>query len=152
FGFEKSGFNSNLELSAPGAIPPKSGTQTSNHFDDTSTLYTKIGLIISFLLSIALALLIPSVIKIWYTIGTVIIPGLLVPLMASYFDKLRITARYAFPAMLFGWLISLGWLIAGNVNGNSGNYPLGIEPMYPGLAVSVLIWGVGRFRMANRGV
>ena len=101
----------------------------------------------SFLFSIALALLIPSVINIWYTVGTVIIPGLLIPLMASYFEQFSIGPRYAFGAMLFGWLTSLGWLIAGHVGGKSGNYPLGIEPMYPGLAVSILFWGLGRINL-----
>lgn len=109
-----------------------------------ATTWTKIGLIVSFLVSVAIALMIPSVIKIWYTLGTVVIPGLLVPLMASYFERMKIGARYAFLSMLFGWITSLTWLIAGYINGDTGNYPLGIEPMYPGLGVSMLIWGLGR--------
>jgi SSS family solute:Na+ symporter len=108
--------------------------------------FTKVGLIISFVFSAILALMIPSVIQLWYTIGTVAIPGLLIPLMASYFERFKISSRYAFMAMLFGWLISLGWLIAGHFNGTTANYPLGIEPMYPGLIVSILIWALGRLR------
>jgi SSS family solute:Na+ symporter len=115
-----------------------------------ATTWTKVGLVISFLLSVAIALLIPSVIQLWYTIGTVVIPGLLVPLMASYFERLRISSRYAFLAMLFGWLTSLSWLITGYLNGNSGNYPLGIEPMYPGLGVSFFIWTVGRIQDTHK--
>ena len=111
-----------------------------------STLLTKIGLITSFLFSIGLALMIPSVIKIWYTIGTIITPGLLVPLMASYFERLKIPSRYAFLAMLLGWSTSLGWLIAGYANSDSGHYPLSIEPMYPGLVVSIMLWGIGRIK------
>jgi len=111
-----------------------------------STRWTQFGLIVSFLFSVIIAFAIPSVIKIWYTIGTVVIPGLLVPLMASYFEHLKISSRYAFMAMLFGWLISLSWLITGYLNGNAGNYPLGIEPMYPGLIVSIFIWALGRLR------
>lgn len=117
------------------------GEQTKS---EIKTFYTKIGLIISFLLSVAIALIIPSVIQLWYNIGTVVIPGLLVPLMASYFERFRITSRYAFLAMLFGWLTSLGWLISGYFTGNTANYPLGIEPMYPGLIISIFIWGLGR--------
>jgi SSS family solute:Na+ symporter len=95
--------------------------------------------------SILLALMIPSVVKLWYTIGTVIIPGLLVPLVTSYFDRLRVAARYAFAAMLTGWLTSLFWLLSGWAQqlGSSAAYPLGIEPMYPGLAVSLVAWLVG---------
>ncbi|HEX9614096.1 MAG TPA: sodium:solute symporter family protein, partial [Bacteroidota bacterium] len=52
--------------------------------------WTKIGLIIGGVFAVGLALAAPSVVTIWYTVGTAIIPGLLVPLMASYFDRLRI--------------------------------------------------------------
>jgi SSS family solute:Na+ symporter len=108
-----------------------------------STRYTQVGLVLAFIVSIAIGVGIPSVVKIWYTIGTVIIPGLLVPLMAAYFERLRIPAWCAFTAMASGWLISLGWLIAGTVGGAT-SYPLGIEPMYPGLAASLLVWAVGK--------
>jgi hypothetical protein len=74
----------------------------------------------------------------------VIIPGLLIPLLASYFERLKISSTIAFLAMLFGWLTSLGWLLDGKLN--DGCYPFGIEPMYPGLAVSILIWMVGKLR------
>ncbi len=40
---------------------------------------TRWGLVVTAVLSLVLALLIPSVIKLWYTIGTVIIPGLADP-------------------------------------------------------------------------
>ncbi len=107
---------------------------------------TQIGLVVTFLLSVLLAILIPSVIQMWYTIGTVIIPGLLVPLLASYFERLRIPAREAFLAMLLGWLTSLAWLIAGLARGSPALYPFGVEPMYPGLIVSIVLWCIGRLR------
>ncbi|MEK7671273.1 MAG: hypothetical protein AAB344_03540, partial [Bacteroidota bacterium] len=90
--------------------------------------YTQIGLIVTALLSIALSLLIPSVIKLWYTIGTVIVPGLLIPLVTSYFERWKVSARYAFATMLFGWLVSLSWLMIGWTKefGSSEFYPLGI--------------------------
>lgn len=112
---------------------------------------TRIGLIITFLLSVGLAVLLPSVIQLWYTIGTVTVPGLIVPLVASYFRSLRIGRTSAFLSMLFGWMASLGWWIAGYANGLPGNYPFGIEPMYPGLFVSVLIWAAGRAKMVQNG-
>jgi hypothetical protein len=39
-------------------------------------------------------------------------------------------------------LISLAWLLAGwsQELGGTAFYPLGIEPMYPGLIASVLVW------------
>ena len=114
---------------------------------------TQWGLVITAVLSLGLALLIPSVIKLWYTIGTIIIPGLLVPLVTAYFEKWKAPARYAFASMLSGWLTSLMWLLVGWTQqlGVSDYYPFGIEPMYPGLAVSVAVWWVGR-EMSTRSI
>jgi SSS family solute:Na+ symporter len=107
------------------------------------TLWTKFGLVISAGFAVVLALWIPSVVKLWYVIGTAIIPGLLVPLIASYFDRLKISAAVAFVAMLFGWSVSTVWLLWGQMNG--GNYFFSIEPMYPGLCVSLAVWGAGKW-------
>lgn len=111
--------------------------------------WTNIGLVLSGVLSVALALMVPSVVRIWYTVGTCIVPGLLVPLLASYFDKLRIPARFAFTAMLAGWGVSTLSLLYGHLNAMSQapQYLLGIEPMYPGLTVSLLVWAAGKFSM-----
>jgi SSS family solute:Na+ symporter len=107
--------------------------------------YTQFGLLITAVLSIALSLWIPSVIKLWYTIGTIVIPGLFIPLVTSYFDQWRVSARYAFATMVLGWLTSFGWLLIGWTKelGSSELYPFGIEPMYPGLIVSALVWALG---------
>lgn len=107
--------------------------------------YIRWGLVAMAVLSVALALLIPSVIRLWYTLGTVIVPGLLVPLVSSYFDRWKTGASFAFATMLGGWLVSLGWMIAGwtDAAGSSGGYPLGVEPMIPGLCVALGIWGAG---------
>jgi SSS family solute:Na+ symporter len=102
---------------------------------------TQIGLLVSFAFSVCIALLLPSVIQIWYSIGTIIIPGLLIPLVASYFEQWKISARFAFLTMLCGWLVSLCWMIAGILTEATF---LHIEPMYPGLAVSFVIWLFGR--------
>jgi SSS family solute:Na+ symporter len=109
-------------------------------------------LILGGLFAVGLALVVPSVVNLWYAIGTAIIPGLLVPLMASYFDPLRIPARFAFDAMLFGWLTSTASLLYGNVMGEGGTpaYWLGWEPMYPGLLVSGLIWAAGKISLVGR--
>lgn len=108
--------------------------------------WTKIGLVLSAVLSVVLSLIVPSVVKIWYTIGTAVVPGLLVPLMASYFEPLRIHSRHAFWAMLLGWIVSTVSLLYGQLHLISGepSYWFGVEPMYPGLVISLVVWGVGR--------
>jgi SSS family solute:Na+ symporter len=112
------------------------------------TVWTKIGLIITAILAIVLALGIPSVVKLWYVIGTCVIPGLLVPLMASYGPRFHIPARYAFAAMSLGWLTSTAWLLYGQFN--NGVYLFDVEPMYPGLVLSLVCWGIGRLRSNSR--
>jgi SSS family solute:Na+ symporter len=113
--------------------------------ENATTGSVRWGILLTGLLSIVLALAIPSVIRLWYTIGTVVIPGLLLPLVASYFDRFRPGPNTALASMASGWLVSLGWLLSGwsREMGSSDHYPLGIEPMYAGLAASAAVWGVG---------
>jgi SSS family solute:Na+ symporter len=110
--------------------------------------YTRWGLLATAVLSIILTIAIPSVIKLWYTIGTVIIPGLLIPLVTSYFDRLRVAPAFAFATMLAGWLTSLSWLTAGWLEefGSSAHFLLGVEPMFPGVIASAAVWGMGMWR------
>ncbi|WP_072263836.1 sodium:solute symporter family protein, partial [Candidatus Kryptobacter tengchongensis] len=49
--------------------------------------YTRIGLIITSVLSILLAIYFPSVVDLWYIIGTLTIPGILIPVITSYFES-----------------------------------------------------------------
>ena len=114
--------------------------------------YTRYGLLFTAVLSVVLAIAIPSVIKLWYTIGTVIIPGLLIPLVTSYFERWKVGSQYAFASMLLGWATSMVWLLIGWTQelGNAALYPWGVEPMYPGLLVSLLCWATGFARRWNR--
>lgn len=113
--------------------------------DTRVRLRTALGLILTSLLAMLLALKLPSVVKLWYVIGTVFIPGLLLPVLSAYWPRLR-TARAAAPvAMLGAVATSVVWLALGarNAGAEGPVYPLGIEPMYPGLAVSFLVFGIG---------
>jgi solute:Na+ symporter, SSS family len=116
------------------------------HDSDIVKRWIKIGLVLSALFSIFLALFVPSVVTIWYTIGTCIIPGLLIPVLASYFDRLKIPAVYAFGAMVNGCFISTASLIYGHINAyhDIPVYWFGIEPMYPGLFFALFWWGLGK--------
>ncbi len=128
----------------------KNQTRISNN--ESVTFYTKIGLVVSFIFSVLIAYAIPSVIKMWWTIGSLVIPGLFVPLMTSYFEKLRIKPVYAFGSMVFGWLTSLVWMLSSYLLYGFGmkRYLLGIEPMFTGLFVSFLIWFIGRYLSKHR--
>jgi SSS family solute:Na+ symporter len=105
---------------------------------------TQWGLAASLLLSALLVLRLPSVIDLWYTLGTVAIPGLLVPLLSSYIPGWRLRPWLAAPTMFAGWLTSFLWLLAGSATPEGTLYPLGIEPMYPGLTLTLVIWALDR--------
>ncbi|MGB2867429.1 MAG: sodium:solute symporter family protein [Bacteroidota bacterium] len=122
--------------------------------DDSALVrrWTGIGLIFTAIVSVVLALLLPSVVRIWYTVGTCIIPALLVPILASYFPQLLIRARYAFLAMMAGWVISTGSLATGMWTAVDGipHYWWGLEPMYPGLFAAGMFWAIGRLEIARQ--
>jgi len=103
------------------------------------TRYTRIGLIVTSLFAIVLSTRFPSIVSLWYTLGTIVIPGLLIPLITSYFPGLRNNSKITFITMLSGWLSSLSWFIAGK----DQQYPLGIEPFFIGLSVSSLLYMIG---------
>lgn len=112
--------------------------------DRAVTRYTQFGVIFTTAVSVAGVLLFPSVIDLWYVIGTLFIPALLLPLAATYYPRLMISATATFIAMLAGFLVSFLSFTAGQLAASGGvsQYPLGIEPMYGGLGASVLVYVV----------
>jgi solute:Na+ symporter, SSS family len=117
------------------------------HITDDKNNYTKLGILVTGLLSILIAILIPSVVQIWYTIGSLTIPSLLIGLISSYSKKLTINKNLILSAMIVSFLFSFASFIFGNVNKTEGipNYFFGIEPMYPGLFSGLLIYFTGLF-------
>jgi len=111
------------------------------------------GLALTAGLSILLAIGVPSVIRLWYVIGTLFIPPLLLPLLSAYFPRLRVSNGVAVANLILCFLLPLGWLTAGVLaSGDIMNpaYPLGWQPMFPGLGLSVLIFGAGVFLSGDR--
>jgi SSS family solute:Na+ symporter len=87
-----------------------------------------------------LAWLVPSVVALWYSVGSCVIPGLLLPLLGVYFRRWRARPEWAFAAAAGGCAASSLWLAASRWTGAA---PLGLEPMFPGLAVSGALWLAG---------
>ena len=94
--------------------------------------YTITGLIISALLSILLAYEIPSVIEIWYTLGSLCIPAVIPAVISSYYPKLRISKRMMVIEMITAVILSSCWYFlreSGIITGQLYE----IEPMIVGL-------------------
>ncbi len=113
-------------------------------FKSKTTLNKNIrwGLALTAVISIALIFALPSVIKMWYNLGSLFIPPLLLPLLSAYFPKWRLSASRTLFIMASSFLLSLIWLLTGIWNGNpqAPQYWLGIEPFFPGLMWSVLFY------------
>ena len=84
----------------------------------------------------------PSVVDLWYAIGSAVIPGLLLPMLGVYLPRWRVPGRWAAASSLSGFLASLGWVVAAR---RLGAPPLGLEPPFPGLALSALVWTLGLY-------
>jgi len=102
-------------------------------------------MIISAGFAFVLAYFIPSVVDIWYTVGTMIIPALLISVISSYFERLHVHSKYIFAAMIGSFSISLLSFVLGMLNKVSGQavYPFGLEPMYPGMVLGLIIYLIG---------
>lgn len=98
------------------------------------------GMIISAAMAIALALLIPSVIGMWYLIGSVCVPGLLLATLAAYFPGLKIGRGVIQAGFIAGSLSSILWYILREAGKLSPELEL-IEPMIVGLAVISILAG-----------
>lgn len=113
---------------------------------------TRSGILLSAILGIILIIIYPSVIDLWYVIGSVFIPGLLIPVLGIYLKPFQFPARIVYASIIGCTLISLIWLILGTIIPQpQGGYAFyGVEPFYPGLFLAILLWMYGRFRMSGK--
>ena len=104
--------------------------------------YTIIGLIISGVIAIFLAYLIPSVIQIWYTIGSLFIPGIILPVVSAYYPKLRISNKIISFEMIAAFLASTIWYFVRSLFATVSVLNE-VEPMLVGLLFSIGIHLIG---------
>ena len=100
------------------------------------TRLIKSGLIIMGLVSIVLAISIPSVIRLLYTIGSLIIPGLIIPFIFSLNNNKIVSEHLALYWIITPIIISLLWFLCAPSNIILSN----IEPFYPGILVSIILY------------
>jgi len=100
------------------------------------------GLIVTGILSTVLALTIPSVITLWYLIGSIAIPGILYPVLGAYIRRFRLQESLVLFQMIGAPLAGLIWHIL-RVNAQLAESILVIEPMIVGLVFSTAVQIVG---------
>ncbi len=93
------------------------------------------GLIIIAFLSLLLTLAIPSVVGLLYTIGSILIPGLILPFLWTIFlSDSFLDSKLAIRWILFPVALSIFWLL---ISKGLGVPWFGLEPFYPGMILSI---------------
>ncbi len=100
-----------------------------------STGHIRKGLVVMALIAVLLAISIPSVVRLWYVIGSIIVPGILIPFLLT-FTKIQLKNTKSVFVITLPVMIAVIWFIFGKL---SGHYPGDIEPFYPGLLSSILL-------------
>jgi SSS family solute:Na+ symporter len=108
--------------------------------------WTIAGLVVVGAAAVGLALALRSVVAIWHDVGSIATSALLLPLALSHGpEHVRFRPRWAAVAIALTALVATGWILA-RVD---GRYPLGLEPIFPALAVSGVLWLAGRARRTS---
>lgn len=105
---------------------------------------TKIGIVITVGFAIVLSLYFDSIVDMWYYIGTIGISAMIIPILVGFFYKGKKSPLAAFLSMIAGSSTSLIWVIHGYLNAVDG-WPVylgGVEPLYPGLLASLLVFAI----------
>ncbi len=104
---------------------------------------TKAGLILTAAIGIILAIILPSPVELIYKLSSIAVPGLLVPLLLTYSSRTGISKNKIIIIMAVSSSVSFIWTIL-NSFAIVENFPeaglfLNIEPMIPGILISVVL-------------
>ena len=102
---------------------------------------TRLGLIASALLSLTLAWLSQSVVALWHGLGSISTTTLLLPVLGAFIPRLKMSPRGATAHMTLVLTLTSAWVILLNLKGAP---PFGIEPIFVGLGLGILIWLIDR--------
>jgi SSS family solute:Na+ symporter len=103
--------------------------------------FVRIGLLVTAVVSVGVISVSSKIYLIWYSMSSVLVPALLLPLVVSYIPRFKPGRWLIESAMVIAGLVSLSWYIIGVISNSQESpvYPLGIEPMFLGLLVSGVI-------------
>jgi SSS family solute:Na+ symporter len=108
---------------------------------------TRWGLALSAALAAAGALLFDSVVTVWHHVGSVVTSALLLPVVTVHLPpRWRYRPAAATAAMIGAAALATAWIVAADDHG----YPFGVEPMFPALGASVLVWVTDRIAAESR--
>jgi len=108
-----------------------------------ATKMTQLGIVMAGLFAVLVALFKRSIVDIWYDLGSISTAALLIPLVSSFSERWRMRPHYALLSIIVGGSTVIAWMIFGYLVGEQPFY--GIDAIYSGLAVSIVIYGIDKF-------
>ena len=117
-----------------------------------STGYVKIGLIITGIIAVIMAYTMPSIVELWYNLGSLFIPPLLLPILGAYLRPFKMRAGVAFILMTGSFAIGLFFLIWGYGHALNGSvqYPFGVEPFFPAMIYSLAVFSLAKIVLQGK--
>ena len=104
--------------------------------DSDPILFIRRGLIIISVISLALAFLLPSVVQLFYALGSVLIPGLILPFLWTIKKNKSLIDEYVgIKWITIPIIVSMIWFSISKI---TGSLLFGIEPFYPGMITSLI--------------
>jgi SSS family solute:Na+ symporter len=97
---------------------------------------TKIGMAITGIIGIIIAIAIPSAVEIIYKSASIAVPGLIVPLILTLRKNIKLNGKSVIMIMLTGSIVSLIWTVGKEYKIEFFNM---FEPMFPGIIAAILI-------------
>ncbi len=110
----------------------------SDNRDTLVISYVKLGLVITSTISLLLAYYIPSVVSLLFTLGSLIIPSLILPFILSLTIKnFNAPEKLSVQWILMPLLLSFSWLLLSKINYSFFGK---VEPFYPAMISSILYY------------
>ena len=109
------------------------------HGDREIISYTRVGVLVSVALAVVLALYFRSVVEIWYVFGSIGTAALLVPVFTGFVGWRRLPPSAAFTTAVACGSLTTIWYCSNRFTAG-GDYWLGLQPIFPGLLLSLLIF------------
>ncbi len=138
-------FNSLMFLSAT-TIGNDFISQVSQNKSAKVISNTKAGLLLTAIFAGLLAYFIPSVVQLWYTIGSIAIPGIIFLVVGSYYPAFKIEKNYAAAEIIFASGFSLLWFFIKKFISPESLW-FQIEPMIVGLTTALVIHLLGMMKL-----
>ncbi|MFW5697196.1 MAG: sodium:solute symporter family protein [Fimbriimonadaceae bacterium] len=115
--------------------------------------WSRIGIAMATLVAIGLALMLDSVVALWYSWGGAVVGALLIPVSLAYGlgGRFKFAPGWIAASMVVSFMVSFIWLVAGTTAGNEfllvtlpGGDVFGLGTLIPGLGTSAIVLGVSR--------